>query len=66
MFLLFDQGYNTEVYGHEMRQEGKLQGTVEMCQQFGKPLAEAINIVAEKFGLTTSAAAGYVREFWKN
>ena len=78
MFLLFDQGYNTEVYGREMRQEGieegigigikkgELKGTVATCQQFGKSLAEAINIVAENFGLTKNVAAGYVREFWKN
>ena len=74
MMLLFDQDYATEMYGNEREQEGEKKGkiegamanTVKMCRRFGKTLNEAINMVAEDFGLTAENAAQYVNKLWKN
>lgn len=43
-----------------------MKGVIETCQLFGASIAEAIHIIAEKFGLSEKEASNYVRKFWKN
>ncbi len=80
--LLFDQDYVTETYGKECEKEGEKRGekkgkkkgkiegamenTVKMCRRFGATLDEAINMLAQDFGLTAENAAQYVKKLWKD
>lgn len=69
MMLLFDQDYATGMYGKECRQEGEkigaIEATVKMCQRFGATVSEAVNMLAEDFGLSADEASQYVSKLWK-
>ncbi len=77
MIMLFKQDYVTEKYAQEREKEGEKRGkkkgkiegamenTVKMCRRFGATLDEAINMLAQDFGLTAENAAQYVRKLWK-
>ena len=47
------------------RIEGAMENTVKMCRRFGATIEEAINMLAEDFGLTPEKAAQYVNNLWK-
>ena len=68
--LLFDQDYVTDMYGREREKEGEKKGamenTVKMCRRFSATLDEAINMLAQDFGLTAENAAQYVNKLWKD
>ena len=82
MMLLFDQDYVTEMYGKDREREGEKRGekkgkkkgkiegamenTVKMCRRFGATLDEAVNMLAQDFGLTAENAAQYVKKLWKD
>ena len=63
---IFDQEYATEMYGEECKREGAIEATVKMCKRFGTTVDEAVNMLAEDFGLSAEDAAQYVNELWKN
>ncbi|MBR4197049.1 MAG: hypothetical protein IKQ95_10150 [Synergistaceae bacterium] len=77
MIMLFKQDYVTEKYAQEREKEGEKRGkkkgkiegamenTVKMCRRFGATLDEAINMLAQDFGLTAENAAQYVRKLWE-
>ena len=45
--------------------EGAMENTVKMCRRFGATLDEAINMLAQDFGLTAENASQYVRRIWE-
>ena len=47
------------------RIEGAMENTVKMCRRFGATIEEAINMLAQDFGLTAENAAQYVNNLWK-
>ncbi len=69
MMLLFEQERITETYGKEREEKGRIEGamenTVRMCQRFGTTIEEAINMLAQDFGLTTENASQYVKRIWE-
>ena len=66
MQMLFDQAYATEVYTREQVKIGKIENTVDMLQEFGVSMNDAIHRLAVKFGLTQEEATEYVHEFWRS
>ncbi|MBQ7220853.1 MAG: hypothetical protein IJS28_07740 [Synergistaceae bacterium] len=66
MKMLFDQDYASMVYGREQRKLGRIENTIEMCQDFGTSISEAIRRLVAKFGLSQEEAAEYVHEFWRS
>ena len=60
MFILFDQDYNTKLYGDKR----EIIGAVEMCKDFGLSIKDAVNKIAEKFEFSKERAERYVKEFW--
>ncbi len=72
MMLLFEQERITETYGKEREEigekrgkiEGAMENTVRMCRRFGATIEEAINMLAQDFGLTAEKAAQYVKKLW--
>ena len=76
MRLLFDQDYVTKVYGKEQRRLGKIETTVEMCQDFGASIGSGtmkrIFMCAVLVMLSVSSAFGNatddllkVARYWK-
>ena len=66
MQMLFDQAYATEVYTREQVKIGKIENTVDMLQEFGVSMNDAIHRLAVKFGLSQEEATEYVHEFWRS
>ena len=66
MTMLFDQAYASRVYSLEQVKIGKIETTVDMLQEFGISMNDAIHRLAVKFGLTQEEATEYVHEFWKS
>ena len=60
MFILFDQDYNTKLYG--IRRE--IIGAIKMCKDFGLSIKDSVSKIAEKFGIAKERAERYVNEFW--
>ena len=60
MFILFDQDYNTKLYGDKC----KIICAVEMCKDFGLSIKDTVNKIAEKFEFSKERAERYVNEFW--
>ena len=44
----------------------KLKTAVEMCQEFGTTIEEAIQKLISKFGISRNDSTEYVKEYWKN
>ena len=66
MQMLFDQAYATEVYTREQVKIGKIENTVDMLQEFGVSMNDAIHRLAVKFGFSQEEATEYVHEFWRS
>lgn len=49
----------------EGKREGLLAGIVQTCQEFGGSLADTVQRVADKFGLSEAEAAEEVNRYWK-
>ncbi len=64
MITLFDQKYNVEAYAREQKEEGRLQGMIETCRDFGASLNDVIKRVADRFSISEDEAEEYVNEFW--
>ena len=64
--MLFDQAYASEVYTREQVKIGKIETTVEMCQDFGASIDDTIRRIAEKFGFSKDVASRFVHEFWRS
>ncbi len=62
MFILFDQEYNTELYGKER----EIKGAVDMCKDLGLSITETISRIAAKFDFEYDVAKRYVNDFWEN
>lgn len=65
MITLFGQEYAVEAYAEDREKTGELKGAVQMCQNFGASIDEAIRKIAAQFGLSQKDAASYVDEYWK-
>lgn len=69
MRMLFDQEYATGVYGRERERigerRGRIENTVEMCQEFGKTFDETVNMLVKKFDLSLKEASKRVYKLWK-
>ena len=71
---VLSQEYATKIYAKECEEKGEKRGqkkgameaTVKMCQRFGTTLEEAVNMLAQDFGLSAENADQYVNKFWKN
>lgn len=67
------QEYAIEMYGKECEKRGikrgekigRIEAAVKVCQRFGTTLDEAINMLAQDFGLTPEKAAQYVNKLWQ-
>ena len=70
MITLFDQEYAVEAYAKayakDERRTGEIKTTVEMCQDFGTTIEEAVQKLISKFGISRNDSAEYVKEYWKN
>ena len=62
MITLFGQEYAVEAYA----KDEKIKTAVEMCQEFGTTIEEAIQKLISKFGISRNDSAEYVKEYWKN
>ena len=65
MITLFGQEYAVEAYAADREKTGVIRNTVEMCQEFGATIEEAIQKLIVKFGLSQKDSEDYVEEFWK-
>ena len=73
MTILFDQDYAVSAYARELEKlgkiqgikEGKIQGVIEMCKDFGSSVKDTVQKIIEKFNLSEDDATRYVNEFWK-
>ncbi len=69
MITLFSQEYAVDAYAKESREEGreegKLQATIEMCQEIGHSYEETVARVMRKYGLQRDAAEKYMNDYWK-
>ena len=43
-----------------------MKATVEMCQEFGASVNEAIHRIAAKFGLSEDVASQHVHKYWRS
>ena len=66
MITLFGQEYAVEAYAKDERRTGEIKTAVEMCQEFGTSIEEAIQKLISKFGISRNDSAEYVKEYWKN
>ena len=66
MITLFGQEYAVEAYAADREKTGMIKNTVEMCQEFGTTIEEAIQKLISKFGISRNDSAEYVKEYWKN
>ena len=62
MITLFSQEYAVEAYA----KDEKIKTAVEMCQEFGTTIEEAVQKLISKFGISRNDSAEYVKEYWKN
>ena len=65
MITLFNQEYAVEAYAADREKTGMIRTTVEMCQEFGVTIDEAIQKIRVKFGLSHKDSEEYVETFWK-
>ena len=65
MITLFGQEYAVEAYAKDERRTGEIKTAVEMCQEFGTTIEEAIQKLISKFGLSKKDSTEYVEEYWK-
>ena len=65
MITLFNQEYAVEAYGADKEKTGMIRTTVELCQEFGTTIEEAIQKLISKFGLSKKDSTEYVEEYWK-
>ena len=66
MITLFGQEYAVEAYAEDKARTREYKNTVEMCQEFGTTIEEAIQKLISKFGISRNDSAEYVKEYWKN
>lgn len=48
----------------ESERKGELKATVEMCQDFGKSISEAVAMLVRKFNLSESDSNRVVAQYW--
>jgi len=65
MISLFSQEYAVEAYAEDMARNREYKNTVEMCQDFGTTIEEAIQKLMSKFGLSKKDSREYVKKYWK-
>jgi len=65
MITLFGQEYAVEAYAEDKAKTREMKGAVEMCQEFGATIEEAIQKIAAKFGLSKKDSTDCVEKFWK-
>lgn len=65
MITLFGQEYAVEAYAEDKARTREYKNTVEMCQEFGTTIEEAIQKLVSKFGLSKKDSTEYVKEYWK-
>lgn len=65
MITLFSQEYAVEAYAADREKTGAIKNTVEMCQEFGTTIEEAIQKLISKFGLSKKDSTEYVKAYWK-
>jgi len=62
MFILFDQEYNTELYGKEQ----EVRGAIQAYKRVGLSIKEIINKLIEQFDFEHDVAERYVNDFLEN
>ena len=65
MITLFGQEYAVEAYAEDKARTREYKNPVEMCQEFGTTIEEAIQKLVSKFGLSKKDSTEYVKEYWK-
>ena len=65
MIPLYDQEEIWEIHVRGREKDAAIRATVEIYQEVGKPMVEAIGKVAEKFNLSKEDAKEEVNEYWK-
>ena len=65
MITLFGQEYAVEAYAEDKARTREYKNAVEMCQEFGTTIEEAIQKLVSKFGLSKKDSTEYVKEYWK-
>lgn len=66
MLTIMDQEAATRAMIANERKEAKIQTAVEMCQDFGKSVSEAVALLMRKFSLTESDSKSLVNQYWKD